>query len=277
MQELKVYVSAAGTVGVVRDFANAKNSSLPTLVKGVETCLKLRLFSNTDGFDAYPIEQLSGVASWQWVMDRDFNEETNYILVADNANITVSKVTESIGDTEYTYTEVSIPLPNTNTVELDEWLGTEKSKPGLTAELVGYNAEGDAVFVLQLENFSVRNRLTSAGDPTEIPSEYWGESEIRAFVIGVLRNPLEIQFSTDGASWHDAQSSTDKYFRQRIGSINADWSGAIRLPEGAPGADGKTPVKGVDYCTEADKQEVKDYIDLAVENAVRDELVNGEW
>lgn len=275
MQELKVYVSAAGTVGVVRDFANAKNSSLPTLVKGVETCLKLRLFSNTDGFDAYPIEQLSGVASWQWVMDRDFNEETNYILVADNANITVSKVTESIGDTEYTYTEVSIPLPNTNTVELDKWLGTEKSKPGLTAELVGYNAEGDAVFVLQLENFSVRNRLTSAGDPTEIPSEYWGESEIRAFVVGVLRNPLEIQFSADGVSWHDTQSSADKYFRQRIGSINAEWSGAIRLPEGVAGADGtdgkdgKTPEKGVDYWTEADKQEIKDYVDSAI--------LNGEW
>jgi hypothetical protein len=42
------------------------------------------------------------------------------------------------------------------------------------------------VFVLQLENFSVRNRLTAIGEPTELESDYWTEAQVRAFVSGQL-------------------------------------------------------------------------------------------
>ena len=38
---------------------------------------------------------------------------------------------------------------------------------------------------------------------------------------------------------------------------------------GKNGADGKTPVRGTDYWTEADKTEIKSYVDEAI--------VNGEW
>ena len=150
MQEFKIYVSAASAVGEPRDYVNARSEKLPTLVKGVETCLKLRLFSAPDGSTPYPIEQLERIASWEWVMDKDFNAETNFVLVADNENITVQSVTEELEETEYTYTEISVPLPNTNTEELAAWLGTEKSKTGLSAELVGYDAEGASVFILHV-------------------------------------------------------------------------------------------------------------------------------
>lgn len=191
MQEIKIYVAAASAVGVVRDYANARNASLPALVRGVETCLKLRIFETADGNSPYPIEQLRSISAWKFVMDKDYNDETAYILQADNENITVASVKDTIIDTDYTYTEVSIPLLETNTVELDNWLQNDKSKAGLSAELVGYNAEGKAVFVLQLENFTVRNRLTSAGDPTELPSDYWSEAQVRAFASSYIDQAVE--------------------------------------------------------------------------------------
>lgn len=182
MQEVKIYVSAAEAVGVLRDYANAKNATAPALVRGIETMLKLRLFSAANDLTPYPIEQLSGIAAWKFVMDADFDASSNYKLQADNENITVASVTETVDGTENTYTEISIPLKDTNTEELEEWLGTAKSKNGLTAELVGYDGEGVGVFVLQIENFGIRNRLTSAGDPTPIEPEYLTEAQVRALI-----------------------------------------------------------------------------------------------
>ena len=191
MQEVKIYVSAAEAVGVIRDYANAKNASAPALVRGIETMLKLRLFSAANDLTPYPMEQFSGIAAWKFVMDADFDETSNYKLQADNDNISVDSVTETVDGAENTYTEVSIPLKETNTEELAEWLGTAKSKNGLTAELVGFNADGDAVFVLQIENFSIRNRLTSAGDPTPIEPEYLTEAQVRALINSTVAAEIE--------------------------------------------------------------------------------------
>lgn len=182
MQEVKIYVSAAEAVGAVRDYANAKNATAPALVRGIETMLKLRLFGSANDLTPYPIDQLSGITAWKFVMDADYDPASNYKIQADNENITVASVT----DNETPYTEVSIPLLETNTEELATWLGTSKSKNGLTAELVGFNGDGDAVFVLQIENFSIRNRLTSAGDPTPIEPEYLSEAQVRALINEAL-------------------------------------------------------------------------------------------
>ena len=57
------------------------------------------------------------------------------------------------------FTEFAIPISDMNTLELATWLGTQKKKTGLTGELVGYDSSGNAVFVLQIDDFTVRNRL----------------------------------------------------------------------------------------------------------------------
>lgn len=74
-------------------------------------------------------------------MDTDFNEATAYKLQADNANIELAEVTDEIDGDEYTYTELSIPMPQMNTMELAEWLGTDRSRNGLHGELVGSQAQ----------------------------------------------------------------------------------------------------------------------------------------
>lgn len=277
MQEIKLYVAANGALGVIRDYANAKGASAPTLVRGCEVILRLRLFANTDGDTPYPIDQLRNIVHWQWVMDKDFDSTTAYVLQADNGNITVDSVTDNIDDIERTFTEISIPLVDTNTQELVTWLDTAKSKNGLHGELVGFDSSGDDVFVLQIENFTFRNRITALGEPTEIDPDYLTaaqvEALVRGWIIRDLQNPMEYQFSADGATdWHTTQTESDLYFRQRIANIDGEWSPAIMLARGAQGkdgADGYTPVKGTDYWTDADKREIKDYVDSAI--------LNGEW
>ena len=128
MQDAIFYVAAGETLGVVRDYANAKSVSAPTLVRGVAARLRMRIFARKEGPEPYPVEALSDIVRWQWAMDSDFNEATSYKLQADNVNITLSEVDDEIDGDEFSYTEVAIPIPEVNSEELAAWLGTDKSK-----------------------------------------------------------------------------------------------------------------------------------------------------
>ena len=237
MQNVKFYVAAPQTLGTVRDYANAKGEAAPTLVRGCEVCLKMRLFANSDGEAPYPLDQLANIVSWQWAMDKDFSEATSYILEADNNSITVAEVTDEVDGTEIEYTEVSIPISNMNTEELAAWLGTSKSQSGLNGELVGFDASGKQIFVLQVEGFTVRNRITSLGTPEPIEPDYLTAAQVRSLIAA----GIALQFSEDGAEWHDGQTDGDLFFRMRSASDeNATWSDAIELttgPRGEAGAD----------------------------------------
>ena len=54
MQEIKIYVAANGALGTIRDYANAKNVAAPTLVRGCEVLLRLRLFADADAICHIP-------------------------------------------------------------------------------------------------------------------------------------------------------------------------------------------------------------------------------
>ena len=96
MQTISCYASAASTVGVWRDAANAKTVAAPTLVLGVEACLKLRLWERTDDLTPYPIDRFAAVAAWRFDIDADFNGATVAKIAADHEHITVETVTERI-------------------------------------------------------------------------------------------------------------------------------------------------------------------------------------
>lgn len=61
----------------------------------------------------------------------------------------------------------------------------------------------------------------------------------QSWVLSLLRNKFEFQFSIDGSTeWHSVQNQeSDKYYRQRISVVGADWSDAIFIPAGPPGDD----------------------------------------
>ena len=168
MQDIVFYAIANETLGIVRDYANARNQTAPVLVLGVSVCLRIRLFAASDTATPYPISAFSGIATWQWNMDADCDRSTTCKLTADAGSITVQSVTDTVNGETLNFTEVAIPISNTNTQELTAWLGNEKKRSGLNGELVGYDNTGNAVFVLQIENFTVRNRVAGLGDPTAL-------------------------------------------------------------------------------------------------------------
>ena len=182
MQDLIFYVAANETLGAVRDYANLRNENAPTLVLGVSVCLRMRLFTERNAATAYPVSAFSGIASWNWSMDGDYDRSTTCKLTADAGAITVHSVTDTVNGESMTFTEIVIPISSMNTLELATWLGTAESKSGLTGELVGYDGSGNAVFVLQIENFTVRNRIAGIGDPTSQEQELVTRSEAQSMI-----------------------------------------------------------------------------------------------
>lgn len=240
MQNIKAYLSVKGVLGESKDSYNAKKITPPQLVKGCSTMLSLRLFTGDDSNIAYPIESLAGVVSWSFVLDSDYNKSTTPKIVADNANIRV--VTGVDGEDSTPYTEVVIPILNMNTVELNELLKDSAVSKSLIGELVGYDSVGENIFVLQIEGFTIRNRVNYDSEPTELPEDYLKADQVRALIAsGVV-----IEYSTDGNSWHSTQSADDFYLRFRsASSATSAWSSPIKLLQGPQGIQGKQGEQGI--------------------------------
>ena len=215
MQRLIAYVSAGETLGAVRDYANAKNATPPTFIRGIGANLHLRLFSDLNTETPYPIGQLENIVSWQWLMDSDWNGATAPKIVADNARITVSEVVEMIDDMEYRFTDITIPIVDTNTEEVAAWIGHEETMSGLHGQLIGFDADGLPAFVLQIKNFSIRNRLDSAGTPVVIEPEYLNEAQVRALIVTAVKENLPSISSSD--TWVIGGIDTGKTSRGEAG------------------------------------------------------------
>ena len=237
MQNIRTYLSISGVLGSARDEYNAKKVTAPQLVKGCATTLRLRLFKGDNDLTAYPLSEFNGIVSWKFVLDSDYNTETTPKIIADNENIQVVSGTED----DTTYTEIVIPISNMNTVELNDFLKDKATSSALIGELVGYNSTGENIFVLQVEGFSVRNRLQYVGEPTELPEEYLNADQVRALIA----SGLVIEYSSDGSNWHTTQTDNDFYIRMRsASSASGAWSNAIKMPQGQQGIQGlqgKTP------------------------------------
>lgn len=251
MQELIMYAVANSTLGQVRDYANGRNVNAPKFTRGFGATVKLRLFRNTDVADPYPLADFANVVSWRCVWDKDFNQATSPVLVADNANILVHSVTETINGASWTFTEVVIPVPDMNTSELVALIGTSEEINSLNMELVGIDGQGNEIFGLQIKGFSARNRIYYGGTPTELPVDYLTADQARGLVAaGVVR-----QFSDDGETWHDSQTADDVYYRERsASSASSAWSSPIALlrgPQGDPGDAGTSMFTYVAFAEDA--------------------------
>lgn len=183
MQDIIFYVAANETLGAVRDCSNQRNESTPVLTIGVAVRLRMRIFAERNEAKPYPVDAFSGIVSWNWSMDSDFAQETTCKLTADAGGIEVQSVNDTIDGKTVTFTEFTIPISNMNTAELNAWLGSEKSKSGMTGELTGYDGLGNAVFVIQIQDFTIRNRLTGNGSPTVMDQEYLTRNEAQSMIL----------------------------------------------------------------------------------------------
>lgn len=241
MQSLVMYAVAESTLGIVRDYANAKGMNPPVFTKGFSAVVRLRLFAEIDNTDAYPADQLASIASWQCVWDKDYSSATTPPIMADNDKIFVNPIIENINGTERMFTEIVIPVSNMNTQGLTDLLANSESVSGLNMELVGFDGTGAATFGLQIKGFTVRNRIYYGGTPEPIEDEYLTAAQVRALVAsGVV-----LQFSADNSSWHDIQAEDDRYVRFRSASTeSAVWSAGVALivPSGGSGGGGSVTV-----------------------------------
>ena len=190
MQDIVFYAAANETLGQVRDYSNMRSAEAPLLTLGVAVCLRMRLFAAVEVPTPYPVASFSNIADWQWSMDADFDRSTACKLVADEGNISVQTVTDTVNGETMNFTEFVIPISNMNTEELSAWLGNEKMKSGLTGELVGYDSEGYASFVLQIENFKVRNRVSGLSDPTALDQEIITRSQAEQIIQTTVSSSL---------------------------------------------------------------------------------------
>ena len=247
MQELIFYVNAASTLGICRDSFDAKTVALPAIIRGGEVLFRMRLFSGNSPREQYPLEALQNVVSWEWNMDADYDEDTPCKLVADNSAITVGEVEEERDGTTTVYTEIQIPVSQTNTVELRDWLSSAESKSDLSAELAGYDVDGKLAFILQLKGFTVRNRIVSAGTPTEIPDSYLDEAGVRALLAAGFEVQCAESADAEDSAWISATDAPDTYLwtRSRLrGNSAAAWSTPVKRLVGPQGPQGEKGDKG---------------------------------
>lgn len=160
MQDIVIYLRADDVAAVVVDRYNQKLSTNPAITRGLKPRLCLRLI-HADGtpFAAADLDY----AAWDFVLANDWDTATDpQIRVQDG--ITVAEV-----DVDgVTYSEIRIPLTETNTAELITALGSSSDKT-LGAELAGIPAgESDPGAIWQF-NMSVRNRRGTAGTGTPEP------------------------------------------------------------------------------------------------------------
>lgn len=247
MQELIFYVNAASALGICRDNFDAKTVALPAIIRGGEVLFRMRLFSGNSPREQYPMEALQNIVSWEWNMDADFDEDTPCKLVADNSAITVGEVEEERDGTTTVYTEIQIPVSQTNTVELRDWLSSAESKSDLSAELAGYDVDGKLAFILQLKGFTVRNRIVSAGTPTEIPDSYLDEAGVRALLAAGFEVQCAESADAEDSAWISATDAPDTYLwtRSRLrGNSAAAWSTPCKRIVGPQGPQGEKGDKG---------------------------------
>ena len=150
MQEIILYATANEVLARVRDRANAKAATAPTLARGCGFRLRIRLFANAYDDTPYPLSNLANITSWAFVMDSDWDSATPFKIVADAGEITVGEVQDQYEGEVVTYTEAVVPVSETNTEELAAWLGSDEGKDGLNSELIGYDGTGEEAFVLQI-------------------------------------------------------------------------------------------------------------------------------
>ena len=190
MQDIIFYVAAGDTLGVCKDRFGNQTVALPSLIRGGEARFRMRLLLG-DGTDTpLPIEPLRQCVSWEFVMDSDFNDGTRLKIVADHANITVASVPENAEEEGgHTFTEVSIPIPETDTEEVREYLNTSETA-SLNGELAGYDADGKLAYILQLKGFTIRNRIAASGPPSEVADRYLPEAGVRALISSMQTGPM---------------------------------------------------------------------------------------
>ena len=229
MQKITVYLRCNDAKAVLVDEYNQTLSSAntPAITRGVKCDLVLKLIDSNG--EPLAKETIESLVAWDFVLANDWITTTvPQIRVFQGITVQGNAIT--------------IPLSDTNTVELINYLGNSETKT-LGAELAGYQqGEIYPAFLIQFD-LNIRNRRSQAGTgtPTNVPDGSLNASQTYA----LLRSKPTFEFSVDGVSdWHTEQNKdADLFFRFRY--LQGAWSEPIELLRGIQGQQGLQGIQGI--------------------------------
>ena len=205
MQDIIIYLRAGDVLATLVDIYNQKIKTTPSITRGSQANLCLRILNS----DATPWAAADlDFASWDFVMASDWLSTTDPQIRV-QSGITVAEVIVN----EITYSEICIPLTETNTAELITALGNNE-KITLGAELAGFAVgESEPALLIQF-NINVRNRRGTAGTGTPEPvgdgtySSSQTDALLSAKADKVGSADIEITAATKGLILPDRTTST---------------------------------------------------------------------
>lgn len=151
MQQVVFYVTADSPVAIVRNSRNERDADPPCFCGGVPLQFELVLFKNRHS-GAEPYQLPDDIVSWKWAIDRDFDRSTPVKIEGDNDQISVVQTAAE--------TRVVVPCSQMDSQALADLLGERPYLSGFIAELMGYDVNEKAVFVIQIENIKIRNTIS---------------------------------------------------------------------------------------------------------------------
>jgi hypothetical protein len=175
MQEIVIYLRVGDVAATHVDEYNQTGKSTPAITRGMRANLCLRLL-DSEG-EPIPASDLA-YDSWDFVLAHDWNTDTA-MQIRSQVGITVTTITID----EKEYSQITIPLTETNTEELISVLNNSASIT-LGGELAGFESEEiDPGFLIQFD-ISVRNRRGTAGtsNPTPVLNGTYSIAQIDALL-----------------------------------------------------------------------------------------------
>ena len=151
MQEITFYVTMDHIPrGKLMDHFNDYPDDDPIgLIVGIPIQINLVLFkSRNSGTKPYPVPD--EIVSWKFFADNDFKRSTEPLITVDSGIYTVETTSQ---------TKLVIPISDMSNERLLELLGTRGCLEGITGEVIGLDGLDDTVFVMQLDNIVIRNRI----------------------------------------------------------------------------------------------------------------------
>ncbi len=190
MQEIVIYLRAGDVAATVVDEYNQTGKAVPAITRGMRANLCLRLL-DSEG-EPIPASSLDYMG-WDFVLAHDWTTSTP-MQIRSQIGITVTSVTIE----EKTFSQINIPLTETNTEELISALSNSPSIK-LGGELAGFESgEVDPGFLIQFD-MTVRNRRGTAG--TDVPTPVLNGTYSIAQIDDLLSGKADIDHTHPDKIW----------------------------------------------------------------------------
>lgn len=119
---------------------------------------------------------------------------------------------------------------NSDTAKFIEAIGNnQKTSKPVYINIKQYTAGLSNASTIAWLNIIGINTIRDWTAPTEEVPE---GTKLTPFIDSYLRNPIEIEFSSDGNSWHTLHTDSDTMYHFRIANTSVTWSNPVRIING---------------------------------------------